>query len=305
MTALPMTCSPACGDDCAVTNASSAWEWDETLYAGAARHYSAGRIPYPDSLASAIGGELALDGTGRLLDVGCGPGALTLLLAPSFGSVTGVDGSGEMIAMASTRAARAGIENAHWQVRRAEAIGPDLGRFRAVTFAQSFHWLNRPRVAGLVRSVLEPGGAGVIVYATTHGGVEGTGPLPLPRPPRAEIDALIGAYLGSTRRAGRGTRPASERPGDDTNRSDEDVLAEAGFHLGAERTIAAGPPAYRNEDEIVASVFSLSYAAPGLFGPRLAQFERDMRALLKRTAPEGRFCEQLRGIRVNVWRPAP
>jgi hypothetical protein len=94
----------------------------------------------------------------------------------------------------------------------------------------------------------------------------------------------------------------SQRPGDDADRSDEDVLAEAGFHLGADRTIAAGPPAYRNEDEIVASVFSLSYAAPSLFGPRLAQFERDMRALLRRTAPDGRFCEQLRSIRVNVCR---
>jgi cyclopropane fatty-acyl-phospholipid synthase-like methyltransferase len=39
-------------------------------------------MPYPDSLARAISGELSLDGSGRLLDVGCGPGSLTLLLAP-------------------------------------------------------------------------------------------------------------------------------------------------------------------------------------------------------------------------------
>src|SRR5690242_1766877 len=58
------------------------WAWDETLYAGAARYYPAGRMPYPGALALAIQAELGLDGTGKLLDVGCGPGSLTLLLAP-------------------------------------------------------------------------------------------------------------------------------------------------------------------------------------------------------------------------------
>ena len=204
-----------------MTDGRRGWEWDETLYAGAARYYPAGRMPYPDDVARAIHGELGLDGTGRLLDVGCGPGPLTLLLAPLFGSATGVDGSAEMIATARGRAALAGVTNANWIVRRAEDIGQDLGTFRAVTFAQSFHWLNRPRVASLVRELLEPAGACVIVYATTHKGLDGYDPLPRPRPPWAEIDDLVGAYLGSTRRAGRGTRPVAFNPGDDTGLSDE------------------------------------------------------------------------------------
>jgi len=288
-----------------MTDHASAWEWDETLYTGAARYYPAGRMPYPEALARAIQSELGLDGTGMLLDVGCGPGSLTLLLAPMFAAATGADGSREMIEKARARAARLGVTNTGWLVVRAENIPADPGRFRAVTFAQSFHWLNRPRVAWLVRQVLEPGGACVVVYATTHAGVDGTGPLPRPRPPRAEIDALVGAYLGSTRRAGRGTRPIAERPGDDTGLTDEQVLAEAGFRGPVSREIEAGHIAERDEDEIVASVFSLSYAAPGHFGSRLGEFERDLRALLRRTAPDGRFCEQPRSMRFQVWRPAP
>lgn len=281
------------------------WKWDETLYAGAARYYPAGRMPYPDSVAGVLLAELGLDGTGRLLDVGCGPGPLTLLLAPLFGAATGMDGSAEMIATARARAALSGVENVDWIVRRAEDIGADLGRFRAVTFAQSFHWLNRPKVARLVRQLLEPDGACVVVYATTHAGVDGTDALPRPRPPRAEIDGLISAYLGSTRRAGQGTRPVRGRPGDHTGLSDEEVLAQAGFRGPAGREIEAGPVAERDEDEIVASVFSLSYAAPGHFGARRGEFERELRGLLRRTAPDGLFCEQPRDIRIDVWRPAP
>ena len=281
------------------------WKWDETLYAGAGRYYAAGRMPYPAAFADALRAELDLDGTGRLLDVGCGPGQLTLLLAPLFQSAIGIDGSSGMIAAARSRAAGAGIRNVRWQLLRAEDISPVLGQFRAVTFAQSFHWLDRPRVAQLVRDVLEPGGACVLVYATTHAGVPGDDPLPMPQPPRDEIDRLIGSYLGTTRRAGRGTRPPRERPGDDTLLADDVVLAEAGFSGPVRLPIDPGLVTERDEDEIVASVFSLSYAAPSLFGARKRQFEQDLRALLRRALPVGRFCEQPSGSIIDIWRPAP
>jgi SAM-dependent methyltransferase len=288
-----------------MTGDAADWAWDETLYAGAASYYPAGRMPYPDALAQAIRSEVELDGTGRLLDVGCGPGSLTLLLAPLVAAATGVNGSTEMIATARERASRSGSKNTDWLVLRAEDISRALGTFRVVTFAQSFHWINRPLVARLVQQVLEPDGACMIVYAMTHAGTEGTAPLAHPRPPRAQIDGLIRAYLGSTRLAGRGTRPARERPGDHTPLSDEEVLAQAGFRGPVSREIAAGPAVERDEDEVVASVFSLSYATPRHFGSRQQEFERDLRALLRRTAADGRFCEQPREITIQVWRPAP
>jgi len=276
------------------------WQWAETLYAGAAPYYLAGRVPYPAAIADTLRDELGLDGTGRLLDVGCGPGSLTLLLAPLFAAATGIDGSAGMIAAARSRAG-----DIDWRVMRAEDVGPALGWFRAVTFAQSFHWLDRPRVAGLVRDVLEPAGACVLVYATTHEGLRGARPLPLPGPPRDEIDRLIAAYLGTTRRAGMGIRPDSERPGDDTVLADDEVMARAGFAGPARLTVGPGQAVERDEDAIVASVFSLSYAAPSLFGARKRDFEHDLRALLRRASPSGRFSEELRDIRIEVWRPAP
>ena len=50
------------------------WAWDPTLYEGSAPHYAVGRMAYPPALADALRDALGLDGSGRLLDVGCGPG---------------------------------------------------------------------------------------------------------------------------------------------------------------------------------------------------------------------------------------
>ena len=101
------------------------WEWDPTLYGGSAPYYLRGRLPYAPHLAQAFVEALALDGTGRLIDIGTGPGVIAMDLAPYFEEVLGIDAAG-------------------------------LGSFRVATFAQSFHWIRRERVAEAVRHMLEP-----------------------------------------------------------------------------------------------------------------------------------------------------
>src|SRR4051794_20929174 len=80
------------------------WEWDPTLYAGSARYYAQGRVTYSGELIDVLVEALSLDGRGRLLDVGCGPGSLMLLLAAPFEQVTGLDADGEMLAEGARRA---------------------------------------------------------------------------------------------------------------------------------------------------------------------------------------------------------
>jgi len=267
-----------------------AWEWDETLFAGAAAHYGTGRMPYPPGLADAVRDALGLDGTGRLLDVGCGPGSLTVLLAPLFAEAVGVDADPGMIAEARLKAP--GID---WRRMRAEALPAGLGTFRVVTFAQSFHWMEQEHVAERVRGMICPEGAWVHIGATTHRGVE-TGE-PLPAPPWDGIDALVARYLGPVRRAGQGVLPGG------TKGFEEDVLARAGY-AGPERiALDEGRTVERSEDEVVAAVLSLSSSAPHHFGDRLGDFEADLRALLREAAPDGRFAERMRGVEIVIWRP--
>src|SRR3954469_6029786 len=139
--------------------------WDPTLYQGSAAYYASGRLPYPPELASALREALSLDGTGRLLDAGCGPGPIALLLAPLFGEVVGVDPDPGMIAEARAGAVRLGVPNARWVRMTAESLPGGLGTFRAATLAQSFHWMDRAAVASVVHGMLEADGHWVHIGA--------------------------------------------------------------------------------------------------------------------------------------------
>ncbi len=125
------------------------WEWDPSLFQGAARYYDFGRFPYAPGLADALREALNLDGTGRLLDLGCGPGTVTLRFASLFTEAIGVDPDPDMLAEAAAFATQRGVTNTHWRLARAEDLSVADGPFRVVTLAQSFHWSNPANGDGL------------------------------------------------------------------------------------------------------------------------------------------------------------
>jgi SAM-dependent methyltransferase len=277
------------------------WEWDPSLYAGSAAYYAKGRVAYTEELVDALVSELALDGSGRLLDVGCGPGSLTLLLARWFEQATGLDADAHMLEEASRQADAAGITNVDWVNLRAEDLPGNLAPFRAVTLAQSFHWMDRARVAGLLHAALDAAGVLVHLHATTHEGIDGDLPLPHPRPPRREIGELVKRFLGPRRRAGQGTRPDVSIAEADRGRQEAEIYRAAGFH-DPTRIDVPGHVVVRTADEVVASVFSLSSAAPHLFADQADDFECALRELLAEVGADGLFSEQMRAIAVDVWR---
>lgn len=276
------------------------WSWDESLFAGAAEYYEQGRLPYAPGLADAFGRRLALDGRGRLLDVGCGPGIVALRLAPLFEAVVGLDPDAGMLAQAAEAAARHGAVNTTWVRQRAEDLPAGLGRFRAVTFAASFHWMDRPLVAAAVATMLDDGGAVVQVDAPAYRPDElaaeaARGTLPYPPPPDDALDQLRRRYLGPDRRAGQGIR--------NTSPSGEDgVFQAAGFRPAETVTVPDQRALELTSDDIVAKVFSLSATAPHLFGDRQADFEADLREILAQASPAGRFSVRLPDNILRIWR---
>src|SRR6202007_153378 len=74
--------------------------YDPTIYDGAAAHYRYGRPAYSPRLEAVLTAELALDGSGTLLDGGCGPGILTVRLAHLFEEAVGLDPDADMLGRA-------------------------------------------------------------------------------------------------------------------------------------------------------------------------------------------------------------
>lgn len=271
------------------------WTWDDSVFRGAAAYYRAGRYPYAPGLAEALAAHLRLDGSGRLLDVGCGPGTVALTFAHLFEAVVGLDPEPEMIAEAAQAALEAAIVNASWVELRAESLPDGLGTFRVVSFAQSFHWMDRPRVAAAVRRMLEPGGQAVLIDRSGQPGAAATDDTPPPIP-EAALEELRVRWLGPDRRAGHGFRNTSPS-------GEDEVFQSAGFAPEETVTVPDGRAIHPTIDTVVARVLSSSWTAPHLFGPRLPQFEQELRDLLRSAAPDGLFTVQLPDNRLRFWKP--
>jgi SAM-dependent methyltransferase len=258
--------------------------YDPTIYQGAAAHYRAGRPPYSPQLETVLTEELGLDGRGRLLDGGCGPGILTLRLAHLFEQAVGLDPDPAMLAEGWRAAEEQGVQNITWVQARAEdlpAAAP--GPYRLVTFGSSFHWTDEVRVAEVVYDMLEPAGALAMVVHT----VEDRPVPPSPgRPPipHDEIQAVVKEYLGSTRRVGQGIAPIR------THRF-EDVLVRTRFGAPESIFVPGIPDLVRDTEGVLSGYFSFSTSAPHLFGDRADDFARDVRELLHERSPEGLFWD--------------
>ena len=74
-----------------------------------AEHYVRYRPRYPQGLIDAVADTRHLDGRGRLLDLGTGPGFLAIALAPRFEATVAMDPEPEMLAVAEAEARAAGI----------------------------------------------------------------------------------------------------------------------------------------------------------------------------------------------------
>lgn len=127
------------------------------LYRGTAHYYDRYRVPYPARLIDDLVTRAAVSGTGRLLDLACGPGRVTFALSEHFSDALAIDQEEEAIGYARDLADERGASYVSWRTGRAEELEVS-GPFELITVGDAFHRLNRPRIAGLAARWLQPRG---------------------------------------------------------------------------------------------------------------------------------------------------
>jgi len=133
-------------------------------FRSAAAHYLVGRPAYAPALILRVAELCGLDGRGRLLDLGCGPGQLAAALAPFVTDVLAVDPEPEMLAVGERLAQGAAVT---FRQGSSQDLDPEWGRFRAVTIGRAFHWMDRAETARRLDAMIEPGGA-LVLFRVDH-----------------------------------------------------------------------------------------------------------------------------------------
>jgi SAM-dependent methyltransferase len=248
------------------------------LFATTSEYYARYRPGYPAEVFDRIRSAFRLDGTGRLLDLGCGTGQLALPLHRDFQEVVGLDVSLEMIAEARRQSARMGATNVRWLCMPAEDISDQLGRFQLVGLGSSFHWMRRDEVLDKSYDLLEPGGG--LVVLGNPGGIWDSDDAH-----EQTVRSVIQRWLGPRRRTRTGTFAAEEGAEKVAVARSRFVDAELG-ELHWARTV--------DVDTILGELYSTSFANKALLGDAADAFEADLRRSLLALDPAGRFVHHLR-----------
>lgn len=249
-----------------------------SLFDGTATYYRQYRPGIPAEVAAVLDAAAPARQPRRLLDIGTGTGLVAEALLGSFDDVIAIDNDPGMLAAAeeALRPAVPAGATLRLEESTAEDFCPPSGwKAGLVTICRAFHWLDQAGVLARLDDQVAPDGA-VAIFGDNSLWTAGV-------PWARAVRAVVQDFLGEKRRAGTGgtfnhhDRPYSE------------IMAESPFgqveelHVPVHRTWTA--------DAVMGYLYSTSFAAPALFGDRLAEFDAAAREVLSRHSDTGDFGE--------------
>ncbi|WP_418001860.1 class I SAM-dependent methyltransferase [Mycobacterium sp. PDNC021] len=244
------------------------------LFAGTAWHYARYRPGYPAVLIADLVQCLGLDGTGRLLDLGCGTGQLTLPLAAHVAEAVGIDPEPEMLHESARLGREQAVANVSWVQGNSSDLPGELGHFSLVTMGRSFHWMDRQQVLAALDERVDEDGTLVIANDSN---------LILPSTPwQRAIQDIQRRFMPKAYQYAKPTAP-------DTLQTHEQVLASSAFRR-VNRQVYEFKRSWTIE-QAIGYFYSTSLPLRRLLGDRQAAFEDTVTETLLAVEPSGRFIE--------------
>ncbi|MEV7775945.1 class I SAM-dependent methyltransferase [Kitasatospora sp. NPDC086791] len=244
----------------------------ERIFAGTAGYYAASRPAYPDTLIDRIEAFTRQFPSGRVLDLGTGPGTIALALAARGIPVTAVDPSTDMLDEGRRQADRRGITGIEWT----EGSSYDLPSVEPVcltTIGDALHWMI-PRAAALasIDHLTVQGGAVAILSRRWQGDPK------LPWEP--VLRRVRERHIGTDLAAGASGEPSRRESG-----SHEEILSNSPFPHTVK--VSADYTLRLTVDQVVAWQLSHAQTSVAALGDRREAYEADLRSDLLSWEPTG------------------
>lgn len=242
-----------------------------------AAHYLGGRAAYSPRLIRRVAQTCKLDGTQRLLDLGCGPGQISLAFSTWIDAGVAIDPAPEMLSIASGLGL--GIApNIEYRLGSSYDLSSALGQFQIAVIGRAFHWMDRPDTLARLDRLIDPAGA-VVLFATSH-------PDDPPTPWFREYRALLEEY-------GQNDPARAQRQSDDWE-SHDSVLLKSPF-ASLERLSIVEMRRVAVES-LLARAMSMSSLSRERLGARLDELLERARAMLEAHAQDGWLDERVDSV---------